>query len=224
MGDRFLYAGPFGEESASGYRGNRGPALEAAMRAAIEASERHGRAELWVFHSSRLGRGSGRKNEARSVLEVFTYLRRHDVTLRSVEDDPYVTDEAFVGMASKMATKYGDDLSAHTKRGLQARRKSGKPLGRIPYGYRLETTIGADGRVTTVAVIDEARRAVIERIFNEIERGFTPGQVATRLNDDRSSHPQQEPSVRTLGPQRCSATRHAGRLSRCQRISGDRHP
>jgi hypothetical protein len=67
-GDRVLYAEPFGEASASGWSGDRGPQLTAALAAAVAAADEHGSAELWVFHSSRLGRGSGRKAEARSAV------------------------------------------------------------------------------------------------------------------------------------------------------------
>jgi hypothetical protein len=183
-GDRFLYAEPFGEASASGYRGNRGPALTAAMRAAVAAVEEHGSAELWVFHSSRLGRGSGRKDEARSVMEVFTDMRRRGVTLRSVNDDPYVTDEAFVGMASKMANKYGDDLSVYTTAGLKRRTDAGKPVGALPEGYRVEGYIGDDGKPAERRVVDDQRRAIFERIMDGVEAGHTFGAVCRALNAD----------------------------------------
>src|SRR5919109_223079 len=94
-GGRSVYREPFSEENVSGYRRSRGPQLDAAIAAAKEAAAEHGGAELWVFHSSRLARGSGKMREARALGEVFYYLRRHGVALRSVEDDAYVTDEAF---------------------------------------------------------------------------------------------------------------------------------
>src|SRR4051794_25954544 len=65
-GGRHVIAEPFGEANASGYRKERGPRLEAAMRAAVDAAADHGEAELWVFHSSRLARGDGTKGK-RSV-------------------------------------------------------------------------------------------------------------------------------------------------------------
>jgi hypothetical protein len=39
------------------------------------------RGRVWVFHSSRLARGSGRMREARALGEVFYDLRRHGVAL-----------------------------------------------------------------------------------------------------------------------------------------------
>src|SRR5687768_11666094 len=48
--------GEFIDEGKSAYRGNRGAGLAAAKRAAIEAAERAGGAELWVQHSDRIAR------------------------------------------------------------------------------------------------------------------------------------------------------------------------
>jgi DNA invertase Pin-like site-specific DNA recombinase len=135
-GGRHVICPPFGEANASGYSGDRGPQLEAAMSAAVAAASEYGKSELWVFHSSRFGRGSGMKNEARSVLEVFTQMRRAGVTLRSVSDDFYVTDGAAVGMADKMAHKYAEDLSINVARGLNKRKAAGKPVGPLPSGTR----------------------------------------------------------------------------------------
>jgi hypothetical protein len=65
----------------SGYRRSRGRQLDAATAAAKEAAAEQSEAELWVFHSSRLARGSGRMREARALGEVFYDLRRHGVAL-----------------------------------------------------------------------------------------------------------------------------------------------
>jgi site-specific DNA recombinase len=185
---RFLVAEPFGEEKTSGYRKSRGPELEAAMRAAVQAAAEHGHAELWVFHSSRLARGSGRKDEARSLLEVFTQMRRAGVTLRSVSDDLYVTDEAAIGMAAKMANKYSEDLSAHVTRGLRKRAAEGKPVGTVPLGYVAKPkTVNGEvvlngGKVVHDRVPDPKGVALVERIFSMIEQGLTFGEVARILN------------------------------------------
>jgi len=95
---RDLTAPIYHEDARSGYRGDRGPELEAAMGHAIALANEHGSALLWVRHSSRLARGSGRKGEARSILEVLTYLLRHRVTVRSVEDNEFTTNENAVGL------------------------------------------------------------------------------------------------------------------------------
>lgn len=161
------------EEDVSGYRKSRGPRLEEAMEAAKEAAADRGKAELWVFHSSRLARGSGLKNEARALGEVYYDLKRHGVALRSVEDDPYVTDEAFVGMASKMANKYSEDLSGYVKAGIKRRREGGKHHGgQTAYGYK----VGEDG---LEIVCHEAE--VVRRIFSEFVAGKSQTKIARDL-------------------------------------------
>jgi hypothetical protein len=82
----FLYSDPHADH-ASGYHGNRGPPLEAATADARRAVAEHGACELWVFKSERLGRGSVRKDGARSVMELYVECRRAGIDLRSVEDD-----------------------------------------------------------------------------------------------------------------------------------------
>jgi DNA invertase Pin-like site-specific DNA recombinase len=182
LGGRRLVAKPFSEENVSGYRRSRGPKLEAAMATAKAVAAEQGQAELWVFHSTRLARGSGRKREARALGEVFYDLRRHGVALRSVEDDPYVTDEAFIGMASKMANKYSDDLSAHVRRGKAGQFERGERLGGpVPDGYQLIRSL-ADGTTVSEYVYDDERAPIIRRVRDLALDGYAPASIARKLN------------------------------------------
>jgi DNA invertase Pin-like site-specific DNA recombinase len=182
LGGRSLVAEPFSEENVSGYRRSRGPKLEAAMATAKAAAAEHGQAELWVFHSTRLARGSGRIREARALGEVFYDLRRHGVALRSAEDDPYVTDEAFIGMASKMANKYSDDLSTHVRRGKTRQFERGERLGGpVPDGYQLIRSI-ADGTAVSEYVYDDERAPIIRRARALALDGYAPASIARQLN------------------------------------------
>ena len=148
-------------DHASGFTSDRGPGLEAAMAHAARLG-----AELCVVKSERFARGSGRKDEARSLMEVYVDMQRAGVRLRSVHDDPYLTQE-FVGMASAMANKYSLDLSAHVKRGIRARKAKGLRWGEAPYGE-------LDGEAP-----------VRDRIIREHEeQGRSYGQIAGRLNAD----------------------------------------
>ena len=115
----------FSEEDVSGYRKEPRTTTRSGDGSGKAAAAEHGQAELWVFHSARLARGSGHKDEARALGEVFYDLKRHGVTLRSVQDDPYVTDEAFVGIASKMAHKLQRGSVCNAKAGLQRRAVGG---------------------------------------------------------------------------------------------------
>jgi site-specific DNA recombinase len=100
-------------------------------------------------------------------------LKRHGVALRSVEDDPYVTDEAFVGMASKMANKYSEDLSAHVKAGMRRLAASGRHNGgRPPYGY-------CSGEERLEIVRHQAE--IVRRIFSEFVAGRSQTAIARDL-------------------------------------------
>jgi DNA invertase Pin-like site-specific DNA recombinase len=150
VGDRVEYAKPFAEDNKSGWSGSRGPKLDAAIAAAAAAYEEHGVAELWVFHSSRLGRGDGfGPTAARSLNEVVTACNRAGVTVRSVEDDEFVSNQMLVGIASTQANKYSADISAHVKRGKQRQLEQGQRLGGpIPDGYLLRVIRDVHDRVT----------------------------------------------------------------------------
>lgn len=133
---RRLTAPIYYEDARSSFKGDRGPELEATIRHVIELANEHGSALLWVWHSSRLARGSGRKGEARSILEVLTYLLRHRVTVRSVEDNEFTTNEMLWGFAAKQANKYAADLSVWVREGKERQWERGEWLGGpIPDGY-----------------------------------------------------------------------------------------
>lgn len=170
----------FSEADKSGYRGNRGPELEAAMEAAIRAADEDGDAELWVWHSSRLARGTGRKNEARSLLEIFTHLSRRGVTIRSSDpaDDAYVQDGALIGMASKMSNKFSEDLAGWVQAGKRRRAERGLWNGGVaPYGYRQE------GQRDECRLVPEAAEAAIVcRIFEAYAAGQSQISILRGLN------------------------------------------
>jgi DNA invertase Pin-like site-specific DNA recombinase len=186
-GGRRLIAEPFGEANASGYRKERGPQLEAAIRSATDAAGDHGEAELWVFHSSRLARGDGRKGK-RSIQLVVAQLLYDDVVVRSVADPEMVTP-MLAGIASKVAHQYAADLSAHTKRGVNKRRAEGKPVGGMGLGYAAEAVLDDAGkpvmrgnRVVTTRVVDPAGKLVVQALFDGLDRGLASGAVARKLN------------------------------------------
>jgi DNA invertase Pin-like site-specific DNA recombinase len=211
-GGRSISHEPFSEENVSGYRRSRGPQLDAAIAAAKEAAAEHGEAELWVFHSSRLARGSGKMREARALGEVFYDLRRHGVTLRSVEDDAYVTDEAFVGMASKMANKYSEDLAAHVRRGKRQQFERGQRLGGpVPDGYRLVDDI-EEGQVVRRYVFDPNRAQVIRTIAALALDGLGDPAIARRLNRDGHRTRRGKPWTRRRVQDALTNPFYAGRV------------
>src|SRR5436190_13374970 len=81
--------GEFRDEGFSAYTGNRGPGLAAAR----EAAATHAPCVLVAQHSDRFARGAGDKPGAAEHLgEVMFWARRHEVELRSVQDDAMLTN------------------------------------------------------------------------------------------------------------------------------------
>ena len=119
--------GKFTESGKTGFKGERGPELAAAIEVAKAAAAKHGEAELWVFHSSRLARGDGKKGQ-RSLMKLWADLFYEDVQVRSVEDDEFVKNPQLVGIASTQNAKYSEDLSSHIRRGKE--RQIGQNCGR----------------------------------------------------------------------------------------------
>jgi DNA invertase Pin-like site-specific DNA recombinase len=175
----------FGEphaDHASGFKGNRGPGLEAAIHDAERAAGEHGQAELWVWHTTRLGRGTGHLGAARAIGHLLYELRSRGIACRSVEDDEFATNEMLWGFASRMASKYSEDLAANTTRGINSYVRNGKPWGEPRFGY----TKGDDGHwIVEPAEAATAVRAYREfvdggRSYNGIQQLFNREGVPTR--------------------------------------------
>ena len=115
---------------------------------------------------------------------MHTYLRRHAVQLRSVEDDTFLTHPMLVSLASEISHKYSQDLSSHTKRGKRDAAEAGRwPGGVAPDGYERVEYIGEDGRATHRLEIDEDGRApVVRRVLQMAAEGHSTHAIARRLN------------------------------------------
>jgi DNA invertase Pin-like site-specific DNA recombinase len=150
-------------DHASGFRGNRGPGLAAAIEDATQAASEHGSAEIWVWHSNRLGRGTGRPGEARALGALLYSLQSVGVAVRSVEDDQFTTTPMLWSFLSEMASTYSETLSANVKRGKRARAMRGEWLGSI----RLDGYMQVDGAM----VKDPARSAIIELLWSMAREG-----------------------------------------------------
>ena len=206
IGDDARIIGVYGEANQSGFRKDRGPQLEAAIRTAVDAADEHGQAELWVFHSTRLGRGTGKKGKARALGHLLYQLQERGVSVRSVGDDDFTTNEQLRGIASRQASKYSEDLSVHTTRGIHKRQRAGKPFGGMPCGYKVKRTIVDDDEVRAERVIDPATAPTVEAIYSMIEAGRSWGPIARELNArglrTRRGNPWTAPVVRDLAKSR----------------------
>jgi DNA invertase Pin-like site-specific DNA recombinase len=179
----------FSEENVSGYRGERGAQLEAAMAAARAAAVEHGESELWVRHSSRVARGDGKKGR-RSLLKVYADLHYEDVQLRTVEDDTFVTQPTLIGIASEQNNKYSRDLSAWVTAGKDRQMKAGRRLGGpTPDGLRRVVTVDERQRPQTHYEADDGRVPIIHRMFELSESGMGDTRIAEMLN--REGHRTQ---------------------------------
>jgi DNA invertase Pin-like site-specific DNA recombinase len=175
LGGRTVVGGPH-VDHASGFRGNRGPGLEAAIAAATEAAP----CEMWVYASSRLGRGTGKKGEARAIGKLLYDLRAEDVLVRSVTDDEFTTNEMLWGITSTQASKYSQDLASNIARGKKSAFEKGRwPGGPVPDGYRLVRDPDTDRRKL---VADPERAPIIRPVFELRAESLGFKEIARALN------------------------------------------
>ena len=181
---REVIAEPFTESGKTGFHGERGPELEAAMSTAIAATEeRDAEVELWVFHSSRLARGSGRKGH-RSLNKIHSDLLYKDVQIRSVTDDEFLTNPMLVGIAGTQNHKYGQDHSVNIARGKRGTFRDGKWNGGTPPdGYLVKRQLDESGRKEAWLEIDPEREPVIRTAFGLADQGLGDEIVTRKLNE-----------------------------------------
>lgn len=166
--------GEYSDVGHSGFKGNRGPQLEAAMAAALEAATKDQPCVLLVRDSTRLARGDATGPDgARSLGEVFIWAQRSYVTLRSVRDDAYFSNPVLVAVADMMAHGESQLKSQRSISGVQKRKAAGKHVGGRILGYK-----AVDDLLTPVP--DEA--ALVKRIFSELASGISQAELTRRLN------------------------------------------
>lgn len=128
----------FSDRGKSG-RNTKRPQLQAMLTAA-----RAGRFNLLVFHKlDRLGRN------ARDLFNTFAELEAAGVEICTVHEN--VDRKTPIGkmtfaMQAAIAEWYSDNLSTETAKGMQARARSGRSGGSIPFGYTAKSKKdGGDG-------------------------------------------------------------------------------
>jgi DNA invertase Pin-like site-specific DNA recombinase len=163
------------DEAFSAYHGNRGPGLAQATA----DCETNAPCALIVQHSDRLARGDGIR--AKHLVEYALWAMQHDITIRSVQDDQTFGDLLYAVVTGQRNTEDSKRKSQSTRQGLERRRTAGKPVGGLPYGFCVETTIEG-GEVRTARVIDAAAGRIVRQIFEWTAAAVTPGDIARRLN------------------------------------------
>ena len=172
--------GKYFDESASAYKGNRGPELAAA----IEHAERIG-ASLIVQHSDRLARGDGK--QARHLAELFFFANRAGVTLRSVQDPSTFENPVLAVVMGERNMEDSRRKSLAVKAGMERRRKRGLYNGGFtPYGYLHERNEDDE----RVLLIDEERAPWVRYIFDRYLAGRSYVEIAEELEAQGAPPPK----------------------------------
>jgi site-specific DNA recombinase len=167
--------GEFQDEDFSAYSGNRGPGLEQARELAADV-----KGILVAQHSDRLARGAGdAPGAAEHLVEVLMWANRHEVVLRTIQDDFFHDPRTNVQMAAMMGQRNTEDSrrkSEAVKSGIKRRREAGMHHGGPrPYGYRYQ-----DCKVVQV----KAEAEVVRRIFAEYVAGASQLAISRNLHVD----------------------------------------
>ena len=187
-----------------------GQGLAAAINAATAAADEFGHAELWVFHSSRLARGSGKKGEARALGRLLYELQAHGVTVRSVSDDEFTTNEMLWGFASRQSAKYSEDLSDHVTRGYEKAAKRGTAAwlarGIKLGGYQVLREFDDRGRVIHTAIKHPEDAWIYQLIFEMAKAGSGAVTIQLELSarDARTRPARKDHNARPFDVNRIS--------------------
>jgi site-specific DNA recombinase len=165
----------YDDEGFSAYSGDRGPGLAAAKRRAVEAAKSTGRPCMLIAQAhDRFARGAGDAPGApQHLVELWIEMRRHDVQLRTVEDDFDMRDVQSVAAIGQRAMMDSRRKSKSVKKGMARRRAKGMHNGRSVYGYSYVA-----GAWETL----EAEAVVVRRIFAEWVGGTSQQSICRRLN------------------------------------------
>ncbi|MDN4634529.1 recombinase family protein, partial [Sphingomonas sp. PsM26] len=156
----------------SGYRRDR-PGLKSLL-ADIEA----GTVDMVVCEAlDRLAR------DAEDVAWLGKKLAYHRVQLHTVSEGH--VDEIKFAVAGLLGAIFLKHLIDKTLRGMEAAVLAGRFAGGRSYGYKRVIRLDDRGEhIRGLLEIDEAKAAIVERIFTEFAAGASSIQIATRLNAD----------------------------------------
>lgn len=215
--------GEFSDENFSAYSRNRGPDLEKAKALALELAEQEGRCFLVALHSDRVARGAGdAPDSADHLVEVVANLRRHNVSLRTVEDDFFADDRIGLMMAAVQGQRNSEDSrrkSEAVRAGMKRSQKRGIYVGGKAYGLAWKRN-AEDERIPFF--LPEAV-PIIRRIYAEYLQGVGQLTIAQKLNADGVPTARKgewhQASVRTL----LCAPVYAGLVNDGEKLIEGRH-
>lgn len=115
------------------------------------------------------------------VAGIFKRLSHRDVTLLTVAEGEI--GELHIGLKGTMNALFLKDLAQKVRRGQRGRIAEGRATAGIAYGYRVVRQYDDKGEpVRGLRAIDEARAAVVRRIYADYIAGRSPRQIAIALN------------------------------------------
>ncbi|MFP5361388.1 MAG: recombinase family protein [Thermoleophilia bacterium] len=214
--DGYDLLGAFTDTGHSGSKKNRGPDLEAAISAVTHAADQGRKVvELWANTSARFARGTGKKNEARSLLEVYTQLRRTGVAIRTVADDEFVTNPILISFAAEQAAKYTKDLSESLLRAKERQLARGDHLGGpICDGYAIVSEHNEDGKVIGRTFRpDPDRASLVRSIFDLAVQGVPDTAIMRKLNSQGLRTRHGRPFTRRAIQNTITNPFYAGRIA-----------
>jgi site-specific DNA recombinase len=178
--------GRFSDKGKSAFKGDRGPGLAQAMRAAEEAAKAGAPAVLLVRDPERLARGDSVGPEgARSFAEVALWASRSYVQLRAVRDDALISHPMLAGIVSELVNAESRRKSQRAASGAESRREQGLHPGGAVYGYAPDKELGL--------VPDPEQSPVVVRVFEELATGISQAEVARRLNAELKATGKPKP-------------------------------
>jgi DNA invertase Pin-like site-specific DNA recombinase len=169
--ERAVTVEAFQDEGFSGYSGNRGPGLAAAMARAERLALEHGSCTLAAWHSDRFARGDGAA--AQHLAEILFWAMKKGVQLRTVQDDAMVANPLMAMIAGMQNHADSQRKSVGVKKGMLGAVKRGTHVGRRPFGYRPDMTP------------DPLTAPILQGIYAAALRGESLHEISRRLNRDR---------------------------------------
>lgn len=180
----------FSDEGFSAYKRNRGPDFDRAKQRVVEEATSRGECVLVAQHTDRFARGAGDAPGAADHMgELYFWARRHNVRLRSVQDDSNLEDAIRAVLIGERNAEDSKRKSAATSNGKRERFNRGDSTGPVAFGYRLVNATDREGRPITAGdrIVrrwqpdpDEAR--VVTRMFEMLDAGYGIGDITRWVN------------------------------------------
>jgi DNA invertase Pin-like site-specific DNA recombinase len=135
------------------------------------------------------------------VGELYFLMARHNVRLRSVQDDSNLEDVLRAVLIGERNTEDSRRKSEAVKAGKRRQFERGYwSGGPAPDGYTVERTVNEDGSVSRRLLIDLERAEVIRLIFSLAKAGHGDPTIARRLNEaGKRTKPHRVRSGRNAG-------------------------